>query len=131
MLKSFFAALPKRLPPGDLRALEPLVSPDLKVFRDNKLAYDGRESWFSYLRSFGGTTSAQSAGISVSREKFYRSANGDIRVFEFHFPLQPPSGGPVSYHPVDPLQLVTYRFKGGQLVRVEYGPSMDDFSQLP
>ena len=127
-LQSFFRVLPRGLPPEDSSSLDRYVSPDVKVYRSGELAHGNRADWFSHLRSFAPRSPGEPNGVSISREAFYRMPDGAIMVLEFVHP-RPPAGreAEVSYHVTDPFQLVTYRFDGEQLVRVDYGQPMRSY----
>lgn len=129
--KQFFEALPKRLPPTDLKAFAPYVSPDVKVYRDGKLAFNGRETWFAFLRSFAANASDKPQGLSVSREAFYRTRDGAFVVLEFLWPIAPKGKeGQISYHSSHDFTLTTYHLDDGRLVRVDYGPPMRKYDWL-
>jgi len=52
----------------------------------------------------------------MSREEFFFQSDDRILVREFWYPIRK---GAV-YHPTFPHKLVSYQFKGGKLVRVDY-----------
>ena len=129
-LRNFLKALPKRVP-QDLDAFAAYVSPEVKVYREGKLTYPDRNSWFAYLRGFAGKAPDEPQGISVSRESLYRVAGDGIAAMEFSYPLAPTGKeGQIAYHPDYPLQLVTYYLDEGRLTRVDYGHPMDSIDYL-
>jgi len=125
-IDAFFAALPKRLPATDLASLEPLVAPDVKVYRDGRLAFSDRTAWFAELaRSFERTSQFSPAGVSISRETFYRGPEREHVVLEFTFPFAPP-GEHIDYHPAYPLRLVRYWLADGVLTKIDYGTPFEN-----
>jgi hypothetical protein len=128
--QAFFRALPKRLPVEDLQAFTPHVVPDVKVYSEGTVTHSTREEWFAYLQSFGQVRPNGPRGITVRREEFYVTRDGDIIVLEFSSPI-PPKGkeGQISYHEDYDLQFVSYRLDNGRLTRVDYGKRMRRYDQ--
>ena len=120
-IDAFFAAMPMRVPVADFAALEPLVAPDVKVYRDGELAFGDRAAWFADLgrNPYVGQPTA-AVGYSISREKFYRGPEGEHVVLEFSFPFAAP-GESVAFHPAYPWRLVRYWLSEGVLTRIDYG----------
>ena len=128
--QQFFQALPKRLPVEDLSGFAPFVAEDLTVYRAGEPMFSNREQWFEFLQSFGGKTASSPQGMTISREEFYATQDGDIVVVEFLWPI-PPKGkeGQISYHQSYDFQLVSYRLEQGVLVRVDYSKPLRRYDQ--
>ncbi len=128
--QGFFRALPNRLPVENLSAFAPYVAKDVQVFVDGKPTYSSRDEWFAYLQSFGPVNPNGPQGITVSREEFYTTRDGDVIVLEFSWPIAPKGReGQIVYHADYDLQLVSYRLDKGVLTRVDYGKRMRRYDQ--
>jgi hypothetical protein len=128
--QEFLRALPKRLPVANLDAFSPYVAPDLKVYHAGELVHSSRQEWFDFLQSFAGKSPEGPQGVTISREGFFQTFDGDIVVLEFKWPIAPKGKeGQISYHQSYDLQMVSYRLQGGVLTRVEYGKPMRRYDQ--
>ena len=125
-IDAFFAAMPGRVPAADLSSFEPLVSPEVQVYRDGQLAFGDRAAWFAELgrNPYAGQPTA-AVGYSISREKFYRGPEGEHVVLEFSFPFAAP-GEQVAFHPAYPFRLVRYWLRDGVLIKVDYGTPFEN-----
>lgn len=126
-IDAFFAALPRQLPAGDLAAFEPLVAPDVEVWRAGELIHKSREAWFAEL-ALNPLAEWKSrnppVGVAIGRDDFYREQDGDIVVRELVTGVAP-EGEFVLYHLGFNLRFVTYTLENGVLVKVDYGEGMD------
>lgn len=125
-INAFFAAMPTRVPVTDLAAFEPLVAPDVKVYRDGQLAFSDRATWFAELarNPYEGQPTA-AVGYSISRETFYRGPEREHVVLEFAFPFAAP-GEQVAFHPAYPFRLVRYWLRNGALTKIDYGAPFEN-----
>ncbi len=127
--QAFFRALPQRLPVEDLAAFKRFVALDVKVSFAGTPSFSNRDQWFAYLQSFGPARPNGPRGMTVSREEFYATRDGDIIALEFSWPIAPKGREDISYHQDYDLRLVSYRLESGVLTRVDYGKPMRRYGQ--
>ena len=118
LVSNFFKFAPTKLPAANLPAWARYISPNVQVFKGDKLIFATRAEWFEYLKS--PRALGWKVGYSVAQLQFYELDDGGIRVLEWAYPFRE---GTV-FDSVTPYRFVTYYFEGNQLVRVVYDQSM-------
>ncbi len=110
----FFSALPNGFPEQELDRLREMVAVDVEVFFEGQRRFETREEWLGWLNAMAVKNRVERT--SMSREAFFFQSGDRILVREFWFPYRRGT----AFHPEFPHKLVSYKFKGSKLVRVDY-----------